>query len=120
MVRSTNLSLTMVYMQSKEPTCRFGHICTSRCQNDIECPCLVDHCCAVTVEAGLCDGSCDDCFSKISGVDFNSDLRKLQGLTIVKNPAAVSLGSIKSKKKAKASRLNGKEGGRPKKLLGDK
>ena len=32
-----------------------------------------------------------------------------------KNPAAVALGSIKSKKKAKSSRLNGKKGGRPKK-----
>ncbi len=34
----------------------------------------------------------------------------------VKNPAAVSLGSIKTEKKAEASRLNGKKGGRPKTL----
>lgn len=33
-----------------------------------------------------------------------------------KNPAAVSLGSIKSKKKAESSRKNGKKGGRPKKV----
>lgn len=33
-----------------------------------------------------------------------------------KNPSAVALGSIKTKKKAKASRKNGKLGGRPKKL----
>jgi hypothetical protein len=33
-----------------------------------------------------------------------------------KNPSAVALGSIKSKKKAEASRINGKLGGRPKKL----
>lgn len=32
-----------------------------------------------------------------------------------KNPAAVALGSIKSKKKAAAARINGKKGGRPKK-----
>jgi hypothetical protein len=32
-----------------------------------------------------------------------------------KNPAAVALGSIKSKKKAAAARENGKKGGRPKK-----
>lgn len=32
-----------------------------------------------------------------------------------KNPAAVALGSIKSEKKAKSSRENGKKGGRPKK-----
>ena len=34
-------------------------------------------------------------------------------INTTKNPAAVALGSIKSKKKAKASRLNGKKGGRP-------
>lgn len=33
----------------------------------------------------------------------------------MKNPAAVALGSIKSKKKAKAACENGKKGGRPKK-----
>ena len=32
-----------------------------------------------------------------------------------KNPAAVALGKMKSKKKAEASRLNGKLGGRPRK-----
>lgn len=32
-----------------------------------------------------------------------------------RHPAAVALGSIKSEKKAKASRENGKKGGRPKK-----
>lgn len=30
-----------------------------------------------------------------------------------KNPAAVALGSMKSEKKAKTSRVNGKKGGRP-------
>ena len=34
----------------------------------------------------------------------------------MKNLAAVALGSIKSDKKAKSSRENGKKGGRPKKL----
>lgn len=34
----------------------------------------------------------------------------------MKNPAAVALGSIKSDKKAKSSRENGKKGGRPKKV----
>jgi hypothetical protein len=34
-----------------------------------------------------------------------------------KNPAAVALGSIKSKKKAKSSRKNGRKGGRPKKVV---
>lgn len=34
-----------------------------------------------------------------------------------KNPAAVALGSIKSKKKAEAARRNGKKGGRPKKII---
>jgi hypothetical protein len=35
----------------------------------------------------------------------------------MKNPNAVALGSIKSKKKAKSSRENGKKGGRPKKII---
>ena len=36
-------------------------------------------------------------------------------LESMKNPAAVSLGKIKSDKKAEAARENGKKGGRPKK-----
>lgn len=36
---------------------------------------------------------------------------------MTKNKYAVALGSIKSKKKAKASRENGKKGGRPKKVI---
>lgn len=39
----------------------------------------------------------------------------MEGNKFVKNPAAVSLGKIKSEKKAKAARENGKKGGRPKK-----
>lgn len=35
----------------------------------------------------------------------------------MKNKYAVALGSIKSKKKAIASRNNGKKGGRPKKII---
>lgn len=37
---------------------------------------------------------------------------------VIKNPAAVSIGSIKTKKKAAASRENGKLGGRPKSRAG--
>ena len=35
----------------------------------------------------------------------------------MKNPAAVALGSVKSKKKTEAARRNGKKGGRPKKTV---
>lgn len=34
-----------------------------------------------------------------------------------KNPAAVALGSIKSDKKSRSSKENGKLGGRPKKII---
>ena len=78
----------------KEKKCRFGHTCTNRCGNDIDCPCQSEHCCAVTDN---CEGEeyCDDHYYE-------------------KNPAAVTLGSIKSEKKAKSSKENGKKGGRPK------
>lgn len=83
-------------MQSKEITCRFGHICTSRCGNDIDCPCQSEHCCAFTEG---CEGGehCDDHY---------------------KNHNAVALGKLggqsKSEAKIKSSRENGKKGGRPK------
>lgn len=47
---------------TKEPTCRFGHVCTSGCQNDFDCPCLAEHCCELSED--VCDGTCDDCFFK--------------------------------------------------------
>ena len=76
-----------------EKTCRFGHVCTSGCGNDFDCPCEVDHCCALTT---TCEGGehCDDHY-------------------VIKNPAAVALGSIKSEKKSISSKENGKKGGRP-------
>lgn len=53
----------------KEEICRFGHQCTSRCMNDIECPCQDSHCCALTEN---CDGSCDDCYNK-NNREFSSE-----------------------------------------------
>lgn len=48
-----------VHVWEVEKTCRFGHMCTSRCGNDIDCPCQSDHCCALTED---CEGPdhCDD------------------------------------------------------------
>lgn len=45
--------------------CRFGHMCTSRCGNDIDCPCQSEHCCALTEN---CEGEeyCDDHYKKIT------------------------------------------------------
>lgn len=50
-------------MQIKE--CRFGHICTSGCGNDFDCPCQADHCCALTED---CDGHCDDHYEEKSNL----------------------------------------------------
>ena len=41
---------------TKEPECRFGHICTSSCGNDYDCPCQADHYCEMTED---CEGSTD-------------------------------------------------------------
>src|SRR5438105_1678001 len=43
----------------------------------------------------------------------NSEIRAHLFARRMKNPAAVSLGSMTSEKKARAVRLNGKKGGRP-------
>lgn len=70
----------------REITCRFGHMCTSGCGNDFDCPCVADHCCAISVEQGACDGTCDDCFSKVEEIPmFKGTMEKLNNLTIVKN-----------------------------------
>jgi hypothetical protein len=53
----------------------------------------------------------------ISGQGKMVNLRQRYMSDTPKNPAAVALGSIKSKKKAKSSRKNGKLGGRPKKVV---
>ena len=49
----------------KEKTCRFGHECTSGCQKDFDCPCLADHCCALTTD---CEG-CDDHYTEPTAVE---------------------------------------------------
>lgn len=47
------------YTEPEEETCRFGHICSSDCQKNVECPCQNEHCCALTEN---CEGKeyCDD------------------------------------------------------------
>lgn len=42
-----------------EKKCRFGHLCSSGCMSDSECPCQDSHCCALTEN---CEGPefCDD------------------------------------------------------------
>lgn len=47
---------------SKLKECRFGHVCTSGCQNDFDCPCQSEHCCEMTEN---CDGTCDNCYREI-------------------------------------------------------
>ena len=59
-------------------------------------------------------GSCDEC-EKCGAV---RECSVLYGMPCgSKNPNAIALGSIKTKKKAQSSRVNGKLGGRPKKRV---
>lgn len=69
----------------KEESCRFGHECTSSCGNDYDCPCLADHCCALSKD--VCDGTCDGCFfkDKYELPGFSEVMSNLEKLTIVKN-----------------------------------
>lgn len=47
-------------MNNKE--CEEGHICTSGCQKDFDCPCQDSHCCSMSEET--C-GECEFCISRI-------------------------------------------------------
>jgi len=60
----------------KEKKCRFGHICTSDCQNTKDCPCIEEHCCAMS--ESVCDGTCDDCFFNKKGEDPLTRIAKRQ------------------------------------------
>lgn len=44
----------------KEKECEYGHICTSRCGNDIDCPCQSEHFCSMSDEHDFqdCMGEC--------------------------------------------------------------
>lgn len=53
--------------------CRFGHICTSGCQKDFDCPCQGEHCCALSEN---CEGECDDCFKPDLADKVNDDLNE--------------------------------------------
>jgi hypothetical protein len=45
----------------KEKVCRLGHICTSGCQKDFDCPCQSEHCCDMSSDTcGELD-SCEYC-----------------------------------------------------------
>ncbi len=57
---------------SKEIICRFGHICTSSCGKDYDCPCQAEHCCAFT---DGCEGGehCDDHYEAPKDREFSPE-----------------------------------------------
>ena len=59
------------------------------------------------------NGCCDDCWYYDGCSWICEDIK----CNCHKNKNAIALGSIKSEKKAQSSRLNGKKGGRPKKII---
>lgn len=74
-------------MENKEiKKCKFGHNCTSGCQNDFDCPCQADHCCAMTNGCEGCDDhhyNCDKCQdtgivtkTEWTGTDDSHDVEK--------------------------------------------
>lgn len=45
----------------EEKECEYGHNCTSRCQNDVDCPCQNEHYCSMSEgqhSFGDCEGEC--------------------------------------------------------------
>lgn len=58
---------------TKEKECRFGHICTSSCGNDYDCPCMADHCCELSDEP-CGEEDCELCFPK--KVELDDELGK--------------------------------------------
>ncbi len=50
-------------MNNKELECEYGHMCTSGCQNDTDCPCLNEHWCSMSGDhdARECAGSDEEC-----------------------------------------------------------
>lgn len=54
---------TIQSKEKKEPTCEYGHQCTSRCQNDTDCPCVNEHWCSMSDEHSPkdCTDSDEEC-----------------------------------------------------------
>ena len=53
----------IIKILKKEPVCRYEHECTSRCMNDIDCPCQDSHCCAMSDENCGDIDNCEYCHS---------------------------------------------------------
>ena len=72
--------ITKESKMNKEKECEYGHVCTSGCQNDFDCPCQSDHCCSLSEEK--C-GECDNCIIEIPLL--KGTLEKINNLTILKH-----------------------------------
>lgn len=57
-----------------EKECEQGHICTSGCQKDFDCPCQADHCCSMSEEPCGDVEECEFCASEVPDLaDLKND-----------------------------------------------
>ena len=78
--QAINDVLALITKMTKDPTCEYGHNCTSRCGNDIECVCYSEHWCSMSPEhdESECADSEEECPQHPKVEDITPDLSAIK------------------------------------------